>query len=104
VTDKKVTFVFDYNSPVSSSIFTHSVPLETGMNTLQLFIVYLPSPLPLFFTTHRLESRPPNDEVIHVYYHRVLSENFTLFLERFKLLLKNFWKSTCLFLESPDIY
>jgi len=72
------------------------------MNTLQLFIVYLPlpsSPL-LYHPSPPLESMPPNCEVIQVYYLRVLSENFT----KFKLLLKKFWKSTCLFLESPVIY
>jgi len=32
---KKCRFMFDYNSDFSWSIFVLSVPVETGMNTLQ---------------------------------------------------------------------
>ena len=36
-----VTCIFNYNSRISWSIFIIFVPLETGMNTLQLYVIYL---------------------------------------------------------------
>jgi len=38
---KRGHVIFNYNSRISWSIFIICVPLETGMNTLQLYVIYL---------------------------------------------------------------
>jgi len=38
---KRGHVIFNYNSGISWSIFIIFVPLKTGMNTLQLFVIYL---------------------------------------------------------------
>ena len=38
---KRGHVIFNYNSRISWSIFIIFVPLETGINTLQLYVIYL---------------------------------------------------------------
>ena len=41
VRKKRGHAIFNYNSRISWSIFIIFVPLETGMNTLQQYVIYL---------------------------------------------------------------
>ena len=48
VSGKKRPVIFNYNSRIPWSIFIIFIPLETGMNTPQLHIIYL---LKIFMTS-----------------------------------------------------
>ena len=41
VRKKRGHVIFNYNSRISRSIFIIFIPFETGMNTLQLYVIYL---------------------------------------------------------------
>jgi len=46
--EKRGHVIFNYNSRISWSIFIIFIPLETGMNTAQLHVIYL---LKIFMTS-----------------------------------------------------